>query len=166
MDVLAQPAEQRRELTAPDLLHGVRRAGHVRVPKQRRVHGAQRVGREVAERAVRPVDVLHHPQRVVGRPHPQLLFVGVIPRLGQLGHLELFAQQRQLELESDQHVHVVGDLVRLNADQGRLDPVGGPEQVVRLGIRQLVREQLPRHRRVVLPKLAASSDDVLPQPRL
>ncbi len=87
----------------------------------RGVHRAQRVGREVTEPAVGPVDILHAAVAVVvfgGLPEPGLHFF--IPQGRDIVHLDLAVDQRPLNLIAQHHVCRVAHFVRIDADIARL----------------------------------------------
>ena len=90
----------------------------------RRVHGAERVAREVAKRAVRPVDVLHAAVLVVAlRGQAEPLLHLRVPQLGDVRDLDAPFHQVPLQLVAQDDVGRVGDLVRIDADKAGLDPV-------------------------------------------
>ena len=84
------------------------------------LHGhyvAERVRREVAERAGRPVHVLQHTLSVVGDIDAEVFVHARVPRFGQFGDREPVLDQVLLELEAEDDVEVVRELVRVDADQ-------------------------------------------------
>ena len=58
-----------------------------------------------------------------GTVDAEVLPHAAVPLLGQLLERELVREHRLLELEAEDDVQVVRRLVRLDADQGRLDAV-------------------------------------------
>ena len=119
MDVLAEPcadgfdiaAAQRVVLGAELCLHAL--------PQLRGDEAAERVAREVAEGARRPVDVLQHAVGVVGDLDAEQPPHAVVPRRRQVGDGERALDQRALELEAHHDVQRVGELVGLDADERR-----------------------------------------------
>ena len=91
------------------------------LPELRRDQAAERVAREVAERAARPVHVLQDAAGVVGDLDAEQPAHAVVPRGGQVGDLERALDQRDLELEAQDDVQRVGERVGRDADQRRLD---------------------------------------------
>ena len=96
------------------------------LPDLQRHHVAERVGREVADRAARPVHVLEHAVGVVAAPRSR----GTRPSSRSTPPAGRAARSRPsidvlLELEAQDDVHVVGDLVRVDADQRRAHAVDG-----------------------------------------
>ena len=118
--MLAQPAEQSSKVAARDLRVEV---GYVRADLLHQLGAdqiADRVAGEDAEAHVRPVDVLQRAHLVVGHLEAEVGLDASAPRLGQIPHPELALEHLVLQLEAEQHVHVVGDLVRLDTDQRRV----------------------------------------------
>ncbi len=117
MDVLAQPAEQRREMTVLDLGVEVGYVGADLLHQLRADEVADRVAGKDAEADERPVDVLQRALTVVGHVQPEVGLEARVPRLGHVLDLELALEQLVLQLEAEEDVHVVRDLVRLDADE-------------------------------------------------
>lgn len=131
-DVATQPGEDLRQAARRDQLAHVAELSLEREAQLRRVHGAERVAREVAERAVGPVNVLHAAILVValcGEPQP-LLHLGV-PQRGDVCHLDATFHQIALQLVAQDDVGRVGHLVRIDPDKAGLDPVVELGQVCR-----------------------------------
>src|SRR6476659_4547772 len=163
--MLAQPVAQRAELT---LLEPVVQVGDVRrdpLPDLRRDQVAERVRREVADRAARPVDVLQDALGVVRHVDPEVVVHPAVPLVRQLVERELVAQHRLLELEAQDDVEVVRRLVRLDADERRLDAVhlAVPGLGVVAGER---REERLQPWEEVPPERQRAPDEVLPHAAL
>ncbi len=131
-DVTTQPGKDLRQAARRDQLAHAAELPLEREAQLRRVHGAERVAREVAERAVGPVNVLHAAILVVtlgGEPQP-LLHLGV-PQRGDVRHLDATLHQIALQLVAQDDVGRVGHLVRIDPDKAGLDPVVELDQVCR-----------------------------------
>ena len=85
---------------------------------------------------------------------------------GRSSTREIAAHQRELELEAQEDVQVVGDLVGLDADQRRLDEVGRAHERVERDVAQLLGERVLDLGQVALPERARAADHVLPEARL
>ena len=66
------------------------------------------------------MNVLEHASRVVGDVDAEVLVHLGVPGLRQVAQLDVAGQDVLLELEAQDDVHVVGHLVRLDADERRL----------------------------------------------
>ena len=103
-DVLAQPLAERRKLARRELCvelvgadRRLRRLGELLL----RDHRAQRVRREVADGAKRPVDVLQAALRVVGDVDAEVGLHPSVPILGELVHAHLAAKERALDVVAE-----------------------------------------------------------------
>ena len=164
--MLAEPVGERSELALLELRVQV---GHVRVdllPKLARDDVTEGVGREVADRADRPVHVLEDTERVVRRLDAEVVLHALVPDLRQLVEIDRVGKQLLLELEAKDDVQVVRRLVGLNPDQGRLDPVDGPIPVGDLDAAERLRERALELRVEVPPERKAAADHVLPHAAL
>jgi hypothetical protein len=81
------------------------------VPELCGVEVAERVGREVADRAHRPVDVLQAAAAVVGHLEAEVGADALVPGAGQLGDRQVAGEQRALQVEAQHDVEVVRRLV-------------------------------------------------------
>src|SRR5262249_17221454 len=79
---------------------------------------------------------------------------------------QVTANERLLQLEAQDDVHVVGRLVGLDADEGALDVVDGEEPVVERNVIDRAGEHLLEPGEEVLPERPGASDLVLPKARL
>ena len=166
MNLLTQPTAQALQVAGFQILL---QGGQVRLdllPKLRRQQIAQGVGREVAEEPQGPVHVLQASQAVVRGHQPQVVLHGGVPGLGDLPDLKASLQKRQLQLEAQHDVEVVGHLVGLDPHQRGLDAVDGPMEVVQAEAGQLLGEGGHQAGIVVDPEGSTSADQVLPEPRL
>ena len=91
--VAASRAGRRSHRTPSARSRSPRSGTRARSKELGRVEVAERVGREIAEQAGRPVAVLQAPLRVAGRRDAQLAAVGVGPGAGQVGRRQGAAQQ-------------------------------------------------------------------------
>ena len=121
---------------------------------------------EVADQAGRPVDVLQHADASFGTSMPTSVRMRSFQAAGRSSTLEIAAHQRELQLEAQEDVQVVGDLVGLDADQRRLDQVGGAHERVERDVLQLLGERGLDLGQVALPERARAADHVLPEARL
>ena len=165
VEVLAEPLADRGELALPDLLVDVSHVLAQPFPDLDAHHVAERVGREVAEAAARPVNVLEHAVRVVGNLDAEVARHRLVPHLRQLAQVEA-AHDLLLELEAEDDVQVVRRLVGLDADQPRPDVVDRPEPRLLVDVAELGRERRLHAWVEPAPERAAAADEVLPETRL
>ena len=144
---LAEPLPQRREVTRLDLIVEVRKIPPQGLPDLHRHDVAEGVGGEVAEDAARPVDVLEHPVGVVRHLDAEVLVHARVPLLREVGERDPAREQLLLELEAEDHVEVVRDLVRLDADERGLHLVDRPVEALGVGRPEHLGERVPQHRR-------------------
>ena len=166
VDVLAEPLAERGELAAADLLVDVGDVLRDPLPELRRGDVAERVRREVADRAAGPVRVLERAVRDVRHLDAEVLHHLRVPGLGNVGSGELAGGHVLLELEAEDDVEVVRGLVRLDADERRLHAVDGAVEALCVGAVHLRRERVLHEREVVLPERPAAPDEVLPHAAL
>src|SRR3954452_11651491 len=121
VQVLAEPVAERAELAPLEAVVEVRQGGDDLLPDLGGDQVAERIGREVADRAARPVDVLQNDLRVVRHGDPEVVPHAAVPLVRQLVERELFREHLLLELEPKDYVQVVGRLVGFDQDQRRLD---------------------------------------------
>ena len=129
----------------------------------RRVERSERVGREVADQPGRPVHVLQHAHAVVRRNDADERAHALVPGGRQIVDRQVASHQRELELEAQEDVQVVGDLVGLDADQRRLDEVGGAHELLERDVVQLLGERLPDLRAGAAPRMPASGRPCSPR---
>ena len=91
---------------------------------------AEGVGREVAQAAHRPVDVLETAIGVVFRAEPEEFFELIIPGGGDVGDFEFAGEQGAFELETEEDVEIVGGFIGLDADGGVGTTIDGGEEVI------------------------------------
>ena len=108
------------ELAALELLVQVAEVGLRPFPELHRDDVPERIGREVAHRHVRPVDVLQHADDDVRRLQPEVLAHLRVERLGKILERELAGEHRALELEAKNDVQAVRHLVGVHAAIRRL----------------------------------------------
>src|SRR5262249_39128119 len=97
VDPLAQPGPKGGEVPIADSRAEAKLAVG-RLPQLPGDDVAQAVGREVAERAAGPVDVLEHAVAVVRNLHPEVLAVAGVPGCGKIGEREPVLEDLELEL--------------------------------------------------------------------
>mmetsp|Transcript_1361 Transcript_1361/g.4133 ORF Transcript_1361/g.4133 Transcript_1361/m.4133 type:complete len:475 (-) Transcript_1361:197-1621(-) len=165
--LLAEPLAQRAELAPGNLRLERARAevGLGGVVDLHRHDRAERVRREVADRAKGPVDVLQAAARIVGHVYAQVLLHAPHPVGRHLGNLHLAAEERALDVVPQDHVQRVRDLVRLDADAAGRHAVVRAEEV---GRRRLggEREARVEEGRRELPERLGLQHHPLPQQRL
>ena len=64
-----------------------------------------------------PMNVLQHAAAVVGRSDAKVGAQALLPRLGEIPDGKLALEQRDLEIEAQHDVEVVGDLIGIGADE-------------------------------------------------
>src|SRR5689334_15195665 len=166
VDMLAEPLAHGGELTALDLLLEVRHVLEHLLPDLYGHDRAEQVRREVADAPGRPVRVLQDSLGVVRHLDAEVLVHLLVPHLRQVAHRDAAVDEILLELEAKDHMHAVGDLVGLDANQRRVDAVDPGEEAVELDAAQLLWERRLRARVEELPERGAPPDEVLPHPAL
>ncbi len=163
VDAVGEPLVDRLELARPH--EGV----DVQILTHRGVdlggqHRPQRVGGEVAEGAVTPVDVLETALAVGVGPHAQIVVVLLVPHAGHVLDGEVASDQVTLDLEAGDDVHVVGEFVGFHPDEvRRVHAVGGRERLLR---RERDIEVILRVVGEAVPERPRAADVVLPEPGL
>ena len=76
--------------------------------------------------------VLQDSLRVVRDVDPEVLVHSLVPHLREVWNRDAAVDDVLLELEAEDHVHAVGHLVGLDADERRLDAVDPGEEAVQL----------------------------------
>ena len=123
-DVAAEPAKDLRQAARRDELPHVAEFTFQREAQLRRVHGAERITREVTKRAVRPVNVLHAAILVVAlRGQPEPLLHLRIPQCRDVRDLDAPLDEIALQLVAQDHVRRIRHFVRIDADKAWLDLV-------------------------------------------
>ena len=110
--------------------------------------------------------VLEDAARVVGNLDSQVVGHARVPGPGEILDGEAVLDQVLLQLEAQDDVHVVGDLVGIDADQRRVHLVHRPVETLLVDIPELRRECVLQTRIVETPERAATPDEVLPQAAL
>src|SRR5918994_2616085 len=165
-EILLEPGRERTELALLELVVQIRDLdGHL-LPQLPGDDVAERVGGEVPDRADGPVHDLEHAERVVRRLHAQVVLHPLVPDLRQLLEVDRVGEQLLLELEAEDDVEVVRRLVRLDADQRRLDPVDRAVPVLEARVAERLREGRLQLGVEVAPERQAAADHVLPHPAL
>src|SRR4051794_31997268 len=166
VQVLAEPVAQGCELALLEAVVDVRQLREHALPDLRRDQVAERVRREVADRAARPVDVLQNSLRVVGDADPEVVPHPAVPLVRKLLEREVVGQHRLLELEAQDDVEVVRRLVGLDTDEGRLDDVDLAVPALDVVAGKRVGIQLLQTREEVAPEGQRAADEVLPHSAL
>ena len=135
-DVLAVPRVDGREIAGLEALVHIDRLSHL-AKQLRAVGAAERVGREVADAAARPMAVLQHAVLVVRHVDAEIFLVKAVPLARQVVHLEFAVHHTLFELVAHHDVQAVGDLVGLGADEGRLRLIDGAVEFLRRVAAQL-----------------------------
>ena len=161
VDVFLHPAEEGEEVAFGEgggnggvVLRGVEELGGVDV--------AEGVGREVAEAAHGPMDVLEAAFGVVFGFEAEEFFEGFVPGGGDVGDLEFAGEEGALELETEKDVEVVGGFVGLHADAGVGGSVDADEELVEVEFLK-VGEELVGAREPFFPEGATTADVVFPE---
>mmetsp|Transcript_8164 Transcript_8164/g.19887 ORF Transcript_8164/g.19887 Transcript_8164/m.19887 type:complete len:341 (-) Transcript_8164:592-1614(-) len=141
MNFLVEPLLEGRKLAFPDvclqrwhLLLGL-------IEELSSHHGAQRVRREVPERAPGPVDVLQHALLVRSRHYPEVLLHPRVPHGREVVDGDLAREEVPLDLEPQDHVQRVRHLVGVDADERGLHHVHRVVHVLRraaFGVREVL----------------------------
>src|SRR3954451_5228835 len=116
VDVQPQPLAQRPEVPGGEIGLDVGQVVAKRAAELRGHQVADRVRREVADRPRAPVDVLQHALQDRRDLEPEQPVRRLVPRVGKVADREPPLHERQLELEAQRDVQVVGGLVGLDAD--------------------------------------------------
>ena len=156
-----------RELAARELRVDLRQVLAQARPQLGGDQVPERVRREVAEQPGAPVHVLQHALGGVGHVDAEQPVHALVPRRRQVVDRERALDQRQLELEAQDDVEVVGRLVGVDADQRALDGVDRAVEGVGVDAARDPRaERLAQDRQHPAAERARAADDVLPQPAL
>src|SRR5581483_6710128 len=156
---------ERCELAALDLVLEVTEILRRLLPDLHRHHGAEQVGREVADETGRPVHVLQDTARVVRDLDAEIVVHRLSPQLWQVLELDAAVDDVLLELEAENDVHAVGDLVGLDADERGLRLVDRRVELLDVDVAE-VREALLEPWIEAAPERQAAADEVLPEPAL
>mmetsp|Transcript_93815 Transcript_93815/g.292355 ORF Transcript_93815/g.292355 Transcript_93815/m.292355 type:complete len:528 (+) Transcript_93815:16-1599(+) len=136
VDLRPEPVPQWCEVPGGDVRAEVRQVRLGGGEDLHRRHGAQRVGREVARQAGRPMHVLKTTLRVVFRLDPQVLLHLLVPDLRHVVDVDLAGDEALLNFEPQDDMQGVCHLVRLHADHGAaLDDIDSRIQVLRALLR-------------------------------
>src|SRR5579871_212524 len=89
-----------------------------------------------------------------------------VPGALHIRGFQIAADERLFQFETQNDVHVVRRLVRLNADERRLHIVDREEEIIESDIAEGGGECAPSRREEMLPKRPAAAHLVLPEARL
>ena len=109
------------------------------------------------------MDVLQRAFAVVWHVEAKVRLEARVPRLRQVFRFERALQHLVLELEAEQHVHVVSDLVGLHADQGRIRAVDRAVESLLVDPAQRLGEGRHEARKEMTPEGQAPPDQVFPE---
>src|SRR5256886_14251619 len=127
---------------------------------------SESVGREVAEGAHGPVDVLQAAFDVVGGANPEALPHAGPPRFRQITHRQFRGEQLLLQLVAQHDVQRVGELVRVDPDQSAPHPREMAVDVLHVPLRSARPEMLRQQWLHVAHERAAAADLYLDEKRL
>src|SRR5687767_15771203 len=102
VDALTEPVPERAKLPLLQLGIQLGEIASRGLPDLGSENVAERIGGKVTEQAARPVNVLQHADRVVGRRNSEILLHRRVPGVRQLLDLDSLAKQVTLELEPQQ----------------------------------------------------------------
>ena len=106
--------------------------------------------------------VLQDAVAVVGRLHAQVGQVARLPGLRQVLDRQLAFQQRQLQVEAQHHMQVVGHLIRVGADERAPHLVDRPVEGLQRHLAQLVGEGGLQPGVEELQRVAGAPHDIFP----
>src|SRR5713101_1784424 len=129
MNVLVEPALEAVKFSMTEVAVQVAQVLTGLFHELRGVEIAERIGGEVADASHAPVDVLKAPMGVGGRRQLKRLLEFLVPSAGDVGRLQIAADQGLLQLETQDNVHVVGSLVGLHSNERRPNVVDGENEV-------------------------------------
>ena len=147
MDLAAQPGDQRSENAARELCQDAGFGGARSGEELGGRDGAERVSREIAPAAARPVNVLEATLGVVSDGQAQKALHPGVESARQIVDGEGAVDHRALQVVAQQDVGGIGDLVGVNPDEARLHARIEPVQVGRPEGRIVAAEGLLQQRR-------------------
>src|SRR5450830_2003416 len=155
------PFTQHVKATCRDLSVEIRDLLPGRGKELRGVEIPEHVRREVSKQTTRPMDVLEDAVRVIGNLNAKILFYLGIPEAREVGHFHFPVDQSFLDLETEHHVQIVRDLVRLGSYKRWFGDVDCPIEVLNRDALKLCKAALKAWI-VVLPECLRTTDKVLP----
>ena len=162
MDLLVQPRLHSSEVATPEIVFEARKIALGLRHELRRVKVAQRVSREITQSTHAPVDVLEAAEPVVRRRQIEHLPELVVPCARHVGRQQIARENRELQFEAQNNVQVVGRLVGLDPDEGRLRLVDREIKVVEAHFAQRIDENLLGAGEEMPPERSAAADLVFP----
>lgn len=161
VDVFLHPAEEGEEVAFGKgggdigvVLGGVEELGGIDI--------SEGVGREVAEAAHGPMDVLKAAFGIGLGAEAEEFFEGFVPGGGDVGDLKFAGEEGAFELEAEEDVEVVGGFVGLDADGGVGGAVDADEELVEVEFLK-VGEKLLGAREPFFPEGAGAANVVFPE---
>ncbi len=109
------------------------------------------------------MNVLQDSVAVVRRSDAEVLLHLGVPQSGKLLWLHLSRQKAALDVKPEEDVQVVSGLVRLDANQARLDRIDRPIELVHVHAAKRRREGRLELCKARLPEWARAADDILPE---
>src|SRR5262249_15648013 len=158
-----EPVLQRSEIARAEVGVDIAEVASSLLHELSSVQVAERVGREVAESAEAPVNVLQAATRIVGRRQPERGTESIVPRTGHVRGLQVAAHERLLHLEAQHNVQVVRRLVCLDANERGAHIVDREDPVVERYVTQRIVKHLASTREEMLPERPTSTDLIFPQ---
>ena len=161
--MLAHPAQDGVKLSPGNLIRNVGMLCQHGVPQLDGSQVTQRIGREVADHATGPVNVLQHALGVIRRGDAQVVFHPGVPDFRQVRHLDGAFHQADLDLQAEHDVQVVGGFIGFHPDQAGLHLVDAAVEVLQAEVCHVFREEHLQGGIEEGPELPAAADQVFPQ---
>src|SRR5262245_12989001 len=130
VDLGIEPTLQSTKLSSPKIAVQITKVLASLFHKLGGVEIAKGIRGEVADASHAPVNVLKASHGIGGRRETEALREFLIPGTRNVGGFQIAADQGLLHLETQDDVHVVGGLIRLHADEGRLNIVDRKNKIV------------------------------------
>ncbi len=165
VNLVAQPAQQWRIAPARQLFIQMRVIQMGFSHELCGIHIAEGVCRKVAESPHAPVDVLETTLRIIRHLQSESFLELLIPYPGQVPGFNFSFDQAVFDLEPQDDVQVVGEFIRLDADEARFGPIHKPRTVLG-GMALEPGKIMNRFFVPERPKLQRASDMILPEPGL
>ena len=122
--------------------------------------------KSAADAACIPMHVLQTAITIVVGRYAEIGPHAGTPSFRKILHPKSAFEQFQFEVETHHNVEVIRDLVGIRADQGALHLVDRPVKGLETCPAELIRKTILQNREKMLPKRAATADNIFPKPRL
>ena len=165
MDFVAHPTKQVGVLTLGKFAFQAGEVGSGAAHELRGVEVTQRIGWEIAEVALAPMNILQATLGILWHFQAEHFLKLFVPESGNVAGLELALDESDLDFESQDDVQIVSDLVSLNTNEGGRDPIDGDRKLRRRQTFE-VRKMLARDGMPMLPKGRVPPHVVFPKARL